>query len=95
MTEECPICLSPISGTVITVGCCKKQFHAECLLKCTQQKNECPMCRVQQCIVPIENDAPRLVIVTHPPLNIYRCAIYSIVFVVCGSIIILISKPPI
>jgi hypothetical protein len=48
---ECPICLCELSGTTTTVGCCKKQFHTECLLKCTQLKNECPMCRVRECIV--------------------------------------------
>jgi hypothetical protein len=49
--EECPICLSPLNGTVTTVGCCKKQFHTGCILKCVQRKNECPMCRVRDCIV--------------------------------------------
>jgi hypothetical protein len=48
--EECPVCLVPLSGSITTVGCCKKQFHTECLLKCTTQKNECPMCRSVQVI---------------------------------------------
>jgi hypothetical protein len=49
--EECPICLSPLNGSVTTVGCCKKQFHTGCIIKCAQHKNECPMCRVRDCIV--------------------------------------------
>ena len=50
--DECPICLAPLHGTAfITVSCCKKQFHAACLIKCTSQKNECPMCRAKDCII--------------------------------------------
>ena len=49
--DECPICLEELSGAVTTVGCCKKQFHTECILKCRQYNNECPMCRVKECIV--------------------------------------------
>ncbi len=56
--DECPICLSELSGTVTTVGCCKKQFHTECLLRCTQLKNECPMCRVRECIVIVPEPDP-------------------------------------
>jgi hypothetical protein len=48
--EECPVCLIPLSGSVTTVACCKKQFHTECIMKCTERKNECPMCRSQQVI---------------------------------------------
>ena len=48
--EECPVCLTPLSGSLTTVGCCRKQFHTECILKCIEQKNECPMCRAKQLI---------------------------------------------
>lgn len=58
MEDECPICLMPLSGSVTTVGCCRKEFHAECIIKCTQNKNECPMCRVQDCIVYIPEPEP-------------------------------------
>ena len=61
--DECPVCLSPLSGTITTVGCCKKQFHTQCLLKCTDQKNECPMCRAgnviekyQEVVVPVTDE---------------------------------------
>jgi hypothetical protein len=57
--EECPICLCQLSGAVTTVGCCKKQFHTECILMCTQRKNECPMCRVKDCIVNIPQPEPQ------------------------------------
>ena len=48
--EECPVCLAPLTGSLTTVGCCRKQFHTECILKCIEQKNECPMCRAKQLI---------------------------------------------
>ena len=51
--DECPVCLEPLSGTITIVGCCKKSFHAGCLNKCIQAKNQCPMCRVKDCIVEI------------------------------------------
>ena len=48
---ECPICLDPIIGPVVTVNCCNKQFHVECYNKCMDVKKECPMCR--HVIIPI------------------------------------------
>ena len=56
--DECPICLEELSGAVTTVGCCKKQFHTGCILKCTQHRNECPMCRVKECIVYVPDPTP-------------------------------------
>lgn len=50
MEEECSVCLSPLDGTITTVGCCSKQFHTRCLIKCTDIKNECPLCRAKNCI---------------------------------------------
>lgn len=43
--DICPICLEILDDetTIIIVGCCSKQFHTECLMKCI--KNECPLCR--------------------------------------------------
>lgn len=54
VVDECPICLLPLDGTFTTVGCCKKQFHTECHIKCIQQKNECPLCRSKEFIIEIE-----------------------------------------
>jgi hypothetical protein len=56
--DECPICLLPLDGTLTTVGCCKKQFHAECHIKCIQQKNECPLCRSKEFIINIGIETP-------------------------------------
>jgi hypothetical protein len=63
--EECPVCLSGLSGSITTVGCCKKKFHAECIIKCTKQKNMCPLCRTKDCIaIAIEEEQPQTVMVT-------------------------------
>jgi len=37
--EECPVCLEPLSGTVVQMGCCKNQVHIQCYLP------KCPLCR--------------------------------------------------
>ena len=58
VVDECPICLLPLIGTFTTVGCCKKQFHTECHIKCIQQKNECPLCRSKEFIIEIEKEVP-------------------------------------
>ena len=52
--EECPICLEPLTGTIVHLGCCKKQVHIQCYI------SKCPMCRAQ---LP---DAPYQVIVPVP-----------------------------
>lgn len=39
--EECPVCLEPLSGTVVHLGCCKKQVHIQCYV------TRCPMCRAE------------------------------------------------
>jgi len=39
--EECPICLEPLHGTVVHLGCCKKQVHIQCYV------STCPMCRAE------------------------------------------------
>ena len=85
MSEECPICLSPLDGSITVVGCCKKQFHTGCILKCTQQKNECPMCRKDQCIIQI----PEMPQVEAPSRNtVLRYAIYSFVSIMIGIILV-------
>lgn len=39
MDSECPVCLEPLSGTVVHMGCCKKMVHIQCYTI------KCPMCR--------------------------------------------------
>ena len=45
--EDCPICAGPLTGTLATLGCCKKMLHVECLIKCMKIKLDCPMCRTR------------------------------------------------
>ena len=37
--EECPVCFEILSGTVVHLGCCKKEVHIQCYVP------KCPMCR--------------------------------------------------
>lgn len=39
--DECPICLEPLTGTVVHLGCCKKQVHIQCYI------TRCPLCRAE------------------------------------------------
>ena len=39
--DECPVCLEPLTGTVVHLGCCKKQVHIQCYV------TRCPMCRAE------------------------------------------------
>ena len=57
--EECPICLEPLSGTVVHMGCCKKMVHIQCYTV------KCPMCRADL-PVPIHAVQPQHVIVPVP-----------------------------
>jgi hypothetical protein len=45
--DECPICTDPLTGTLATLGCCRKVLHVECLVRCMKQKLDCPMCRAR------------------------------------------------
>jgi hypothetical protein len=47
MDEECPICTDPLTGTLATLGCCRKVLHVECLVRCMKQKLDCPLCRAR------------------------------------------------
>lgn len=37
--EECPVCLEPLTGTVVTLGCCRNSVHIQCYVE------KCPLCR--------------------------------------------------
>ncbi len=38
---ECPVCLEPLIGTVVHLGCCNNQVHIQCYLP------KCPLCRAE------------------------------------------------
>jgi hypothetical protein len=85
--EECPICLTPLSGAITTVGCCKKQFHTGCILQCTQVKNECPMCRDKQCIVYVPEPEQTEVIVEYDQRRFLK----SFLYITSGCFVLAIS----
>ena len=37
--DECPVCLEPLVGTIVQLGCCKNHVHIQCYLP------KCPLCR--------------------------------------------------
>lgn len=39
--EECPVCLEPLEGTIVNLGCCKNKLHIQCYV------NKCPFCRAE------------------------------------------------
>lgn len=45
--DECPICTDELTGNVATLGCCRKNLHVECLVRCMKEKLDCPMCRAR------------------------------------------------
>ena len=37
--DECPVCLEPLTGTIVQMGCCKNKVHIQCYV------TKCPLCR--------------------------------------------------
>lgn len=37
--DECPVCLEPLEGTIVQLGCCHNKVHIQCYLP------KCPLCR--------------------------------------------------
>ena len=37
--DECPVCLEPLEGTVVHLGCCRNRVHIQCYVE------KCPLCR--------------------------------------------------
>lgn len=62
--EECPICLLEMKPEDVSqVGCCRKTFHLECIVKCFSAKLECPMCRAEYSSLSTHRVETKLVIV--------------------------------
>ncbi len=60
MDSECPVCLEPLSGTVVHLGCCKKMVHVQCYTV------KCPMCRADLPVPVHAAPGPQHVIVPVP-----------------------------
>ena len=55
---ECPVCLEPLTGTVVQMGCCHNTVHIQCYLP------KCPLCRAP---LPLpRNTEPNQIIVPVP-----------------------------
>jgi len=55
--SECPVCLEPLEGTIVTLGCCHNRVHIQCYV------DKCPFCRAQlpkpeHIIVPVPVPVP-------------------------------------
>jgi hypothetical protein len=37
--SECPVCLEPLEGTIVILGCCRNRVHIQCYVE------KCPLCR--------------------------------------------------
>ena len=81
--EECPVCLEPLLGTVVHLGCCKKQVHIQCYI------SRCPMCRAELPTPP--NYPPQHVIVPVPipyqpqPVSKWRIFIGNLIGVTAAT----------
>lgn len=76
--DECPVCLEALTGTVVTLGCCKNQLHVQCYV------SPCPLCRAplpevraEHVVVPVPVPVPdrRVKNGTHPFLAIVSTAV--------------------
>jgi Ring finger domain len=79
--QECPICTDPLAGSVVTLGCCKKVMHLECIVKCMKQNLDCPMCRTRheslRMVQDIESQVLVPVLVPYRNKNFFRNAFFA------------------
>jgi hypothetical protein len=92
---ECPVCLEPLTGTVVQLGCCNNQLHIQCYLpKCPLCRAELPVPRPMHTVVPVP--VP-VTIVEQRQVISRRVFITNIVsgFVLlgCGYVIFVSQKP--
>ena len=76
---ECPVCLEPLTGTVVQMGCCHNKVHIQCYLP------KCPLCRSP---LPLpRNTEPNQIIVpvpvVQPPTRVQKI---MVVFPVVGTL---------
>ena len=49
--DDCPVCLEALTGTVVTLGCCRNRIHIQCYV------TRCPFCR-EELPVPLHVTVP-------------------------------------
>ena len=89
---ECPVCLEPLIGTVVQMGCCHNKVHIQCYLP------KCPLCRSP---LPLpRNTEPNQIIVpvpvVQPPTRVQKIMVVfpavGTLFAV-GLIMVLLNTP--
>jgi hypothetical protein len=86
--EECPVCLESLkNGQIVTVDCCKKQFHVNCYVSAMNVNPTCPLCRKEQVVIempPQPQSQPPQIIIIDQRLNIVRRCIQ--ILIICGMV---------
>lgn len=88
------MCLEPLTGTIVQLGCCNNQLHIQCYLP------KCPLCRAE---LPVPSHVHTVVpvpvaIVEHRQQQIPRRFLITnmflgFVFFGCGYVIFVAQKP--
>ena len=91
--DDCPVCLEPLTGTVVHLGCCKKQVHIQCYV------TRCPMCRAELPSPPLSMSERHVIVpvpVFPPPprqTNAQKVLATGIFFITLGVTAVLIFQP--
>jgi hypothetical protein len=86
--EECPVCLEPLVGTVVRMGCCRNKVHIQCYI------DKCPLCRTQ---LPLPHQVePNQIIVpvpvpVQPPARRQYHVPQTLVFLLATGLVIVIT----
>jgi len=78
------VCLEPLAGTVVHLGCCNNQLHIQCYLpKCPLCRAELPVPTTLHTIVPVEQrpEIPRRFLMTNMFLGVMLFACAYVIFV--------------
>ena len=89
--DECPVCLEPLTGTVVHLGCCKKQVHIQCYV------TRCPMCRAELPSPPLSERHVIVPVPVFPPpprqTNAQKVMATSMFFITMGITAVLLLHP--
>ena len=90
--DDCPVCLEPLTGTVVHLGCCKKQVHIQCYV------TRCPMCRAELPSPPLSERHVIVPVPVFPPpttrqTNTQKVMATGIFFITLGITAVLIFQP--
>lgn len=86
--DECPVCLEPLSGTVVHLGCCRNRVHIQCYLE------TCPLCRAALPVPPRPNQVIVPVNVGPTPPSSVQKVVPLVGFVIGIGLIVLVTYVP-